>query len=205
MISSGRIQKLKIIDDDGIIAIGNVKSYNEMLSFQETWTWKQLNDFISDKNYGNIIVFSTGREGEWTVEFLVNEESKKNCFRKSEHFIEVTDESLHLFSWGDLTSTLQFKDTVLPDPLNEKLKIKLRNGFYEVVVKQFFDPEDIEYDEENKTNFIIELFSKEHPMDTAKKQIAWAEDFPNDDRIFLSNEPDSFDDFLDELLKEKGK
>ena len=73
------------------------------------------------------------------------------------------------------------------------------------VVKQHFDPEDIEYDEENKTNFIVELFSKEHPMDNIKKQIAWAEDFPNDDRVFLNNDPDSFDDFLDELLKEKGK
>lgn len=50
-------QKLKIIDDGGIIAIADSKKYNENLMFQENWTWKQLNNFILNKNIGNLIVF----------------------------------------------------------------------------------------------------------------------------------------------------
>jgi len=35
-------------------------------------------------------------------------------------------------------------------------------------------------------------------------KIIWTENFPNDDTIFLNDEPSELDDYLDQLLK-KGK
>ena len=194
-------KKVKIIDDDGMIAIANVKTYNANLKFQENWTWKQLNDFMLDKNRNSLIVFSTGSEEEWTLEFLLNEESKKPHFRKFEQNIEVTNGNLNVVSWSDLISTLQFTDSELPEDSNKDLKVNVKNGFYRVVVKQLFDHEDYEYNAENKVNFIVELFPQNQGIDDKAECIAWTENFPNDGDIFLTNEPNDFDNFLKELLK----
>ncbi len=100
---------------------------------QVNWTWQQLNNFILDTNKDNLIVFYTAWENEYTFEFLLNEQTDKIYFRKFEQSIEVTERNLYLVNWTDLTSSLQFKDTKLPDELNKDLKIDIENGFYKVV------------------------------------------------------------------------
>ena len=147
--------------------------------------------------------FSTGYENEWTLEFFINEQSTENYIRKFEQTEEVTNEVLHLVSWSDLIATLQFSDTKLPSKDNEKLKINIANGLYRVVVKQLFDCEDYEYESENKVNFIVELFSQNQAIITNAESIVWTENWPNDETVFLSNLPDEFDDFLDELIDKK--
>ena len=195
-------QKLKIITDGSIIAIANTKKYNETLSNQTNWTWRQFNNFILEKNKDNLIVFDTSWENEWTVEFLINIETDKAYFRKFEQSIEVTERNLYLVNWTDLTSSLQFKDTKLPDELNKDLKIDIENGFYKVVIKQLFDPEDYEYDPENKINFIVEFFIQSENPNLHADKIMWTEDFPNDQTVFLSDERDEFDDLLDKMTNE---
>ena len=195
-------QKLKIITDGSIIAIANTKKYNETLSNQTNWTWRQFNNFILETNKDNLIVFDTSWENEWTFEFLVDNETEKTYFRKFEQSIEVTDQKLYLINWTDLTSSLQFEDTKLPDELNKDLKIDLENGFYKVVIKQLFDPEDYEYDPENKINFIVEFFLQSENPNIQSEKIMWTEDFPNDETVFLSDERDEFDDLLDKMINE---
>ena len=195
-------QKLKIITDDSIIAIANTKKYNETLSNQTNWTWRQFNNFILETNKDNLVVFDTSWENEWTVEFLINIETDKAYFRKFEQSIEVTDQKLYLINWTDLTSSLQFKDTKLPDEINKEIKFDIENGFYKVVVKQLFNPEDYEYEAENKINFIVELFSQSENPNVKADSIIWTEDFPNDDTVFLSDEQNEFDDLLDKMINE---
>ena len=195
-------QKLKIITDGSIIAIANTKKYNETLSNQTNWTWRQFNNFILETNKDNLVVFDTSWENEWTVEFLINIETDKAYFRKFEQSIEVTDQKLYLINWTDLTSSLQFKDTKLPDEINKEIKFDIENGFYKVVVKQLFNPEDYEYEAENKINFIVELFSQSENPNVKADSIIWTEDFPNDETVFLSDERDEFDDLLDKMINE---
>lgn len=195
------VKSLKIIDDEGMIAIVNAKSYNETLHFQQQWTWKQLNDFLLKQNAKNSIVFGTGIEAEWTLQFLINEVSDQPYFRKFEHVIEVTDGSLYVVSWSDITSTLQFEDTYLPDDMNRDLNIEINNGLYRVVVKQLSDPEDYDYNTEGKVNFIIELFPNGDDV-TALETMVWIDDFPTNDTLFLSNEKNEFDDLLDSFFKD---
>ena len=196
-------QKIDIIDDDGIIAISNVSAYNATLSFRENLSWKELNEFILDKNKESLFVFATGSENEWTLKFLINEESNKPIFRKTEQFLEVTGNTLYVVSWGNLTFTLQFRDTLLPDKFNKDLKVKINNGLYRVVVKQLFDPEDYEYDAENKVNFIVELFSVDSTNKNRIETIAWTENFPNDDTVFFSEKDSDTSDFLENLFNNR--
>ena len=194
-------KRLKIVDDDGMIALVNAKSYNENLAFREDWTWKQVNTFLLQTNKDFISVFETGMEEEWIVDYLIDEKSSQKYFRAFEHAIEVTDGCLFLASWSDITSSLQFKETYLPSQHNKDLKIELKNGFYHLKVKQLFDPEDYDYNPTNKVHFIIELSSQDSISNTPQKSIAWTHDFPNDDTLFLSSEKDTeMDDFLQQLF-----
>ena len=81
-------------------------------------------------------------------------------------------------------------------------KFDIENGFYKVVVKQLFNPEDYEYEAENKINFIVELFSQSENPNVKADSIIWTEDFPNDDTVFLSDEQNEFDDLLDKMINE---
>jgi len=197
-------EKLKIIADGSIISIANAKRYNETLTNQTKWTWKQINEFLLETNRDNIIVFETAWEDEWVFEFLIIEKTNQTAFRQFEKRIEVTDEHLYLVNWTDLTSSLQFKNTEIPDETNEDLKIKIPNGFYRVTVKQLFDSEDDDYDCENKVSYVVELMPDSSNPNIRTDKIIWTENFPNDDTIFLNDEPSELDDYLDQLLK-KGK
>ena len=196
------MKKLHVIADGAIIGIANAEKYNETLPNQKSWTWKQFHDFILVTNKDHMIVFSTAWEDEWTIEFLINEQSSEHYFRKFEGSIEVTEGSLYLIDWTDLTSSLQFEHTKIPDEVNRDLKIDIKNGFYRVIVKELFDPNDDHYDPENKTSYIVEMiFEVENPNIKANT-ITWADDIPNDDTIFISGERNEFDDLLDKMISE---
>ncbi len=195
-------QKLNIIADGSIIAIANAEKYNETLKNQTSWTWKQFNQFILETNKDNLIVFETAWDDEWTFEFLINEKTNTPYFRQFEQSIEATDERLYLINWTDLTSSLQFENTKIPDATNEDLKIKIENGFYKVTVKQLFEPDNYDYNAENNVSYIVELISEPKNPDIRAEKIIWTEDFPDDDTYFLNDQPNEFDDLLDRFMNE---
>ena len=194
------MKKLNVIADGSIIAIANAQKYNESLTFRQSWTWKQFHDFILITNTDHLIVFSTAWEDEWTVEFLINEQSGEAYFRKFEQSLEVTDGSIYLINWTDLTSSLQFENTKIPDACNKDLTIDVDNGFYRVIVKQLFDHEDHNYNPEDGTSYIVEMIYEVQNPDIKADAIIWAQDIPNDHTIFISGERDEFDELLDKMI-----
>lgn len=196
-------QELKIIADGAILALANSAKFNETLNNKTNWTYRQFNDFILNKNKDNLIVFNTVWENEWMFQFLMNEESDQPYFRKFEQSIEVTGEELHLVSWTDLTSSLQFKNTPLPDKHHRDLKIKIDNGFYKVIVKQLSNPDHYEDMNDNPINFVVEMFLQSENPNIKANHIMWAEDFPNDDADFLNSQPNELDEFLSNLFIKK--
>jgi len=197
------MKKLHVIADGSILGIANAQKYNATLTNQQSWTWKQFHDFIFGTNTDHLIVFSTAWEEEWTIEFLINERSSEYYFRKFESSIEVTDGTLYLINWTDLTSSLQFEDTKIPDEVNRDLIIDIENGFYKVIVKELFDHKDDHYDPENKTSYVVEMIYELENPNIKADTITWAEDIPNNDTIFISGERDEFDDLLDKMIKGK--
>ena len=198
-----KTQKLKIVDDDCMIAVVNADKYNATLpQHRDKWTWGELKEFWLVTNRNNLIMWETGLEEDWTVE-IVKSPTRKKAFRQFEQFIEVSNEKLYLIRWGDLTMTLQFDDNKLPQEDNKDLIIPLDNGAYRVTVKQLFDPEDYDYDPEGKVNFEIYFEPQNEIPPISVDKIAWTNEkgFGNESDVFFSFERNEFNDFIDELIK----
>ncbi|WP_259070330.1 hypothetical protein HDF24_14700 [Mucilaginibacter sp. X4EP1] len=132
--------KLKIIDDDGFIALVNSSNYQSFVDVD--WQFGQLMTHFTDQmNAGNIVVWKTSNDGggNWLVSFQEQPFSTP-AFRQFDQFINVTTGELFLTNYGDLTMAAQFSDVSIPAAHNADLKIKLKNGWYKLTVRQLFDP-----------------------------------------------------------------
>jgi hypothetical protein len=198
-----KIQIVKVTDDDGIIALVNPASYHSSLRYQDSWTWGELKDFLSKENCGNLILWESGMEAEWTVH-VADTSSAKSCFREYEQYIKVTDGTLALVSFSALTLPLSEKDKKFTPEYDEQL-LTMENGIYSITIRQLFNPEDDDYDPDGKVNFEL-LIKRQNSMPSEPESpatfIVWANPAyaPKDDDIFISHERDEFDDLLDRML-----
>ena len=146
-------QDFTITDNSGFLAILNADKYNSFVNGQ--WKYSQLlKHFVDEMNNNHLIIWATGLENEWTVNFS-DKPTNKKAFREFSKTIEVTNERLFLTNYEDLTMAAQFEDEKIPAKQNADLYIQLDNGEYEITVRQLFDPKDYEYDAERKVNFEI--------------------------------------------------
>ena len=132
---------LKIIDDDGFIAIVNSANYQGFVD--DDWQLDQLmSHFVNHMNQGNIIVWQTSNDGggNWSVSSQ-EYPSNTHAFRQFEQNINVTTGELFLTNYSDLTMAAQFSEASIPATHNADLKIVLKNGLYKVTVRQLFDPD----------------------------------------------------------------
>jgi hypothetical protein len=151
--------KLKIIDDDGFIALVNGANYQGFVD--DDWQFDQLmTHFINQMNIGNIVVWQTSNDGggNWLVSFQ-EQSSNASAFRQFDQFINVTTGELFLTNYGDLTMAAQFSDASIPAAHNADLKIELKNGWYKLTVRQLFDPDNYlqHFDTETKENISFEI------------------------------------------------
>ena len=136
----------KITDDSGFLAIVNADRFDSFID--EQWELPQLlNRFIEEMNKRHLIIWATGSENEWIVEFL-DRSTNKNAFREFTKTITVTNGQLFLTNYEDLTMAAQFSDEKIPAKHNAELFIELANGEYEITVRQLSDPEN--YEDENR-------------------------------------------------------
>ena len=146
-------KNLKITDDSGFLAIVNSETYKSFVD--EDWEFTQLmKHFVDEINNKNIIFWSTGLQNEWIVSF-VEKYSDKKAFREFTSTIKVTREKLYLTNYEDLTMSAQFEDSKIPAEHNSELIIKLENGLYNLSIRQLFNPEDYDYEAEEKVDFEI--------------------------------------------------
>lgn len=132
--------KLKIIDNDGFLALVDTNKYHSYVN--ENWTFEQLiSHFIDQSNKGHLIIWRTGNEGdEWIVN-IVNESTGRQSFREFEAQIEVTDKKLYLTEFADLTMAASYEDEKIPSNHNSELRIDLENGVFDVLIRQLFNPD----------------------------------------------------------------
>ena len=109
---------LTITDDSGFLAIANADRYNSFVDGQ--WNLSQLlTHFVDEMNNANLIIWRTGSENKWTIEFLDNPSNKK-AFREFAKTIEVTHGQLFLTSYEDLTMAAQFSEEKIPAKDNDE-------------------------------------------------------------------------------------
>jgi hypothetical protein len=161
---------LTITDDSGFLAIVNAHKYESFIN--EQWELVQLfRRFIDEMNNDHLIIWATGLENKWIVNFTDQSRNQK-AFREFSKTIEVTNGQLILTNYEDLTIAAQFPDEKLPLKQNVNLYILLDNGKYQVIVRQLFSPADYEHKEVVHFEIVIEAATKSeiHRVD----KIFWA-------------------------------
>jgi hypothetical protein len=144
---------LTISDDSGFLAIVNAEKYNSFVD--EDWELPQLfNRFLEEMNNDNLIVWATGLESDWTVNFVAAP-SNESSFREFSKTIKVTNGKLYLTNYEDLTMAAQFSDEGLPTKQNANLCVSLDNGEYELTIRQLYNPNDPQHIATDKVNFEV--------------------------------------------------
>ena len=161
---------LSITDDSGFLAIVNADKYNSFLN--EEWAMPQLfRRFVDEMNRDNLIIWSTGCENTWTVNF-VNKPSNKKSFREFSKTIAVTGGQIFLTNFEDLTMSAQYENEKIPAKHNVDLYLRLDNGIYEFKVRQLFDPTHYEH-KAGDADFEIVVQSKIKTMEQEIDRIFW--------------------------------
>lgn len=144
---------LTIADDSGFLGIVNAGKYNSFVS--EDWQLPQLlNHFVDEMNNDNLILWSTGSENVWTVNFLSNPSDKKS-FRDFYKTMEVTSGKIFLTNYDDLSMAAQYVDEKIPAKHNADLSITLDKGRYKFQVRQLFNPDDYNFQPKGQINFEV--------------------------------------------------
>ena len=160
-----------ITDDSGFLGIVNTDKYNSFVS--EDWQLTQLfSRFIEEMNSDNLILWSTGAANAWTVEF-VNEASDTTSFREFYKTLEVTNGKIFLTNYEDLTMAAQYDDEKLPAKHNSELSVNLHNGRHVFQVRQLFDPEDFNYEPQEKVNFEIVVHADKSEKTQQVDKVFW--------------------------------
>jgi hypothetical protein len=128
---------LTINDDSGFLAIANSDNYKSFVG--ENWEYHQLiKHFIDQMNNNNLIIWATGLENKWTINFS-DRQSNNKSFREFSKGIRVTNGQLSLTNYEDLTMAAQFEDAKIPAYHNKDLFVQVENGSYNIIVRQLFD------------------------------------------------------------------
>lgn len=169
-----RLMKFQIYDEDGFLSIVNTDRYQTFVN--EDWSLEQLFEhFAIEMSRLNIVVWQTNSDGggEWNIEVL-DKPKDKLAFRSFSKTIEVTNGALYVVNYTDLTMAAQFYDVTLPEKENADCKITLPNGRYSVVVRQMFNPDELE-DEPDQTAFEIVIKEENSNSDETVQKVFWWE------------------------------
>jgi len=146
------LNTFSITDDSGFLAIVNSDKYSPFVN--KNWELPELmKHFVDQMNNEALIIWATGAENEWTVNF-VDKPTDKYDYKKFDKIIEVTNGQLFLTNYEDLTMAAQFKEDQIPSRHNSSKNIGLDNGTYNLTIRQLFDPTQNDY-ELDKISFEI--------------------------------------------------
>jgi len=159
------------LDEDGFISIVNADKYKGFVD--SDWQLDQLlQHFVDQMNNNSLIIWNSNEDGgnKWTIEIL-NQPSEKEEFRHFSFPITVTNDCLYLVPYNDLTIAAQFENEIVPSKYNSHLKVNIANGFYNVTVRQMFDPKNFGYEAE-ATHFEI-IFNIGNVTDQKTSKVFW--------------------------------
>jgi hypothetical protein len=129
----------EVTDDSGFLAIVDPDSYVPFVDAE--WTLDQLVErFESEMQSRHLLIWGTGREGNWRVEVRFDRSADRG-FREFSSVICASGKRLLLTNYESLTMAAQFRDVLLPERHQEDLLIPLAPSLYACRVVQLLDPE----------------------------------------------------------------
>lgn len=169
--SSNIKQKLAIADDSGFIGLVNSELYQGFVD--EDWELKDLmKRFKEQTNLGHATVWSTGVQNTMTVHILQQPSAKKH-HRQTTSQIKVTNDTLWLVNYTDLSMLAQFDDETIPSRDNDDLSIPLKSGNYSITLRQMFDPEEYRWNNPPDPCFELTFTPTTKPAKNRFKDVIW--------------------------------
>ncbi|WP_298539184.1 hypothetical protein [uncultured Aquimarina sp.] len=163
--------RLEIYDGSGFIGLINNQLYKTFIN--EDWELKDvLYRFKTETNNKHCIIWNTGTQNLMTIDFI-NEFTSKPAFRDIRTQVKVTNESLYLVNYDDLTMCAQYFDEKLPSDMNADLKLELDNGIYNIHIRQMFNPENYTLENYPDPCFEIKLKLSESEIDLKFDNVIW--------------------------------
>jgi hypothetical protein len=161
--------------DTNFIGLVNADQYKSFVD--EDWELESLlQHFTDEMKDGNILVFQMTEEGivhSWTIEVMFEATlNDLECYRRTEGFIEVTDNKLYIVDYDCLTMAAQFEDEVIPDDNCANHRIELKNGLYKVEIAQFYNADKNHYTGNDTVNMIMN-FKEVTDLGVNADQVIW--------------------------------
>jgi hypothetical protein len=169
-----RMDHYRITDDSGFLAIVNPARYHSFVN--SDWEFEELMQrFKIEMRNNNLIIWSSGGERTWKIQVL-EALSDRKAFRQFDKLIEVTENQLLLINYEDITMAAQFEGEPLVTERNKNQLFDIKNGVYNVTIRQMFDPENLEAipsDEKADFEIIFTSFITEGDMKEHNDTIIW--------------------------------
>ena len=134
------------IGDTNFISLVNAQSYESFIDED----WDLISDLIphviTQQQKGNILMYQMtgeGIEADWRIAITHDSVTVKKYLKKTVNYITVTDGSLYLIDYTNLTMAAQFSDEFIPDQDCAQFKIELENGSYAVSSYLFKDVDNV--------------------------------------------------------------
>lgn len=130
------------VGDTTFISLVNAQSYDSFIDEE----WDLVSDLvphvIKEQLKGTILMFqmtSDGIEDDWKIAVSHSPIAVQKYLKKSLNYITVTDRSLYLIEYTNLTMAAQFADEGIPNNTCLPFEIEIENGSYSVTTYLFKD------------------------------------------------------------------
>jgi hypothetical protein len=165
---------LEINDHSGLIGIVNSDCYDSYL--KEDWELDELLErFKSEMNNCNCLVWATGTQDFFTLEFR-KEKSSKVSNREVVANINVTNGKVFVTNYEDLTMAAQYEDETIPSKYNADKYIELANGSYTFCIRQMFDSTNYDIDNPPRPFYEIVISKQDQPKENNMQNVIWWQD-----------------------------
>ena len=177
--------RLDVHDEDGILSIVDPSAYQ---GFVGNWDKEaaerrdQIVDFDSltdhlaaEMNAAHALVWATGSgsHGEWGVEFR-ERASRRKVFREATGTIEVTNGTLQVVNYTELTQLAEDESLSLPLAGGTQWRIDLANGTYALRLRQLFDHEDLDTNNEGVFEVVYKKVTTTKGTESAIAPLWWS-------------------------------
>lgn len=165
----------EISDDSGFLGLINTDKYRSFVA--ENWEFDQVKErIISESNQGHLLFWGTEVPNIWQVRICDRAVAKQEI-KSFQGSILVSNTALHLINYESITAAAQFEEDQLPEEHLAHLNITLKNGLYNVTVRQLLDPDKDDIDDDSISFEIVLQKSdlQKHSKINSFKDLIWSD------------------------------
>lgn len=163
------------VGDTNFICLVNAHKYTSFVDEDWDLVADLIPHVVGEQQKGTILMYQMTHEGieeDWKISISQSPLTVEKYIKKSINYISVTDHSLYLIDYTNLTMAAQFDDEKILDKSCAPFRIELDNGKYTVTAYLFKDVDnDIVVNEESDLLFVFEPYTA--ALSSENQTIIW--------------------------------